>query len=183
MELTAGARGSDPQPAKPDKPSFYPAGEKSGETHKALIRYEEDGYYSIRVNYTDPAGNTAKEAFCSEFVLDRTPPKLLFDQRGPFVLDPDDGHVEEDREPGQSETSVYRGVPETDSGRQEGREPFLTERAPLDDLVYTTGDFRPFVRVEDTYWDREQSFFEAQEAGRGARITSRAENEEETDIS
>ena len=179
MELTAGARGSDPQPAKPDKPSFYPAGEKSGETHKALIRYEEDGYYSIRVNYTDPAGNTAKEAFCSEFVLDRTPPKLLFDQRGPFVLDPDDGHVEEDREPGQSETSVYRGVPETDSGRQEGREPFLTERAPVDDLVYTTGDFRPFVRVEDTYWDREQSFFEAQEAGRGARITSRAENEEE----
>ena len=179
MELTAGARGSDPQPSKPDKPSFYPAGENSGETHKALIRYEEDGYYSIRVNYTDPAGNTAKEAFCSEFVLDRTPPKLLFDQRGPFVLDPDDGHVEDDREPGQSETSVYRGVPETDSGRQEGREPFLTERTPVDNMVYTTGDFRPFVRVEDTYWDREKSFFEAQEAGRGARITSRAENEEE----
>ena len=190
MELTAGARGHDPQPAKPDRPSFYPTGEKAGETHKALIRYEEDGYYSIRVNYTDPAGNTAEEAICSEFVVDRTPPRLLFDQRGPFVLTPEDGgreenptledgHREENRETEQPSGSLRRNMEDVDSSSSLSREPFLTERAPVDDLIYTTGDFRPFVRVEDTYWDRDQSFFEARAAGRGEKIRAQAENEEE----
>ena len=92
---------------------------------------------------------------------------------------PEDGGREEGGETEQPSGSLLRDMEDADSSSSLSREPFLTERAPVDDLIYTTGDFRPFIRVEDTYWDRDQSFFEARAAGRGEKIRGQAENEKE----
>ena len=48
--------------------------ETLGDTHTTTITFEEDGEYSLTLNYTDMANNRAKEYSVQEFVLDTTAP-------------------------------------------------------------------------------------------------------------
>lgn len=55
--------------------------------HKAMITFKEDGYYSLDINYTDLAGNVAKEKFVDSFVIDKTAPINLSVKYSEPVLD------------------------------------------------------------------------------------------------
>ena len=49
-----------------------------GDDHSASINYNQDGNFTIEVNYTDLAGNPAQVVRVDEFVIDQTPPTLKF---------------------------------------------------------------------------------------------------------
>lgn len=51
----------------------------NGDSHSASINYSADGNYTLRVNYTDMAGNVAQEVVVDEFTIDTTKPVVRFD--------------------------------------------------------------------------------------------------------
>lgn len=52
----------------------------NGDSHSASINYSADGNYTLRVNYTDMAGNVAQEVVVDEFTIDTTKPVVRFDE-------------------------------------------------------------------------------------------------------
>lgn len=49
------------------------------DSHNATIRYNQDGNYTLTVNYTDMAGNQAAPVTVSEFTIDQTAPVVKID--------------------------------------------------------------------------------------------------------
>jgi len=180
LELTASAGGDDPRPPEPEPTAFS----ADGDFHTASVRFDRDGCYSIRVSCTDPAGNRAREAVCGEFVVDMTPPKLLFDRSGPFRFGPaGSGGPGETADTGESAFLAEEAGAAASNGPAVERSAGAsappaggwTSNLPLDDCIYTGGLFRPRVRVEDTWFDADRSYFTAEGAGRGTVYRARPE--------
>lgn len=50
--------------------------ESSGDVHTATIRFTDEGDYTLRISYTDKAGNASQRQIDEEFTIDMTAPEL-----------------------------------------------------------------------------------------------------------